>query len=135
MNNNIFFLKVTWNRIMVFLTFSLRKCNMSVVIAIWCRILIHCFIPFKNHCFNPENFNHRHNFCRLFHILAQFLFTTSESKLYYYNQKINVRVSSWVTERLKENRKLENFKKILEKLGFDAKSPVGHPKAKFQLLY
>ena len=39
--------------------------------------------------------------CRLFHFLAQFVFTTSEKELDYYHQKVNVRVASRVAERLK----------------------------------
>ena len=39
-------------------------------------------------------------FCRLFHFLLQFLFTTRETKLDYYYQKVNVQVASRVAERL-----------------------------------
>ena len=47
----------------------------------------------------------RQNICRLFHVLVQFLFTTSETKLDYYHQKINVqvrdasRVAEWLTTK------------------------------------
>ena len=41
------------------------------------------------------------NIWRLFHILAKFVFTTSETELDYYHQKVNVRVVSQVAERLK----------------------------------
>ena len=34
------------------------------------------------------------NICRLFHVLAQFLFTTSETELDYYHQRVNVWVAS-----------------------------------------
>ena len=37
------------------------------------------------------------NICRLFHFLAKFVFTISETELDYYHQKVNVRVA----ERLK----------------------------------
>ena len=42
-------------------------------------------------------------------------------ELDYHHQKVNVRVASRVAERLKAHdlRKLENFKKIPEMLGFD----------------
>ena len=43
--------------------------------------------------------------CRLFHILVQFLFNTSETELNYYHQKVNVRVLSRVTERLPTQEK------------------------------
>ena len=46
-------------------------------------------------------YNLRQNICRFFHVLAQFLFTASETKLDYYHQKVNVEVVSQVTERLK----------------------------------
>ena len=73
------------------------------------------------------------NICRLFHNLAQFLFTKSETELDHYHQKVNVRVASRVAKRLKtwDLRKLGNFKKILEMLGFDGVYPAVHPRAKF----
>ena len=39
--------------------------------------------------------------CRLFCVLAQFLFTTSETELDYYDQKVNVQVASPLAERRK----------------------------------
>ena len=56
--------------------------------------------------------------------LAQFSFTTSESELDYYHQKVNVRVAS----------SCERRKKISEKLAIDGKSPASHTKAKFRQL-
>ena len=50
------------------------------------------------------------NICRLFHVLAQFLFYTSEMELDYYHQKVNVRVIL----RVSKQQKLGNFKKIPE---------------------
>ena len=41
------------------------------------------------------------NIGRPFHVLAQFLFTTSKTELDYYHQKVIVRVASQVVERLK----------------------------------
>ena len=46
------------------------------------------------------SYNLEQNICRSFHFLAKFLFTTSETKLDYH-QKVNVRVSSRVTEQIK----------------------------------
>ena len=40
-----------------------------------------------------KNFNNGKNFCRTFHILAQFLFTNSERELDYYHQKVNIGVA------------------------------------------
>ena len=59
-------------------------------------------------------------------ICRQFLFTTNETEVDYYHQKVNVRVASRVAERHKTYnlRKLENFKKIPEMLGFDGEYPV-----------
>ena len=58
--------------------------------------------------------------------LAQFVFTTSKTELDYHHQKVNVRVTSRVAERLKTKnlRKLGNFKKIPEILGFDGEYPA-----------
>ena len=39
------------------------------------------------------------NICRLFHVLAQFLFTTSKTKPDFYQQKVNARIASRVSER------------------------------------
>ena len=36
-----------------------------------------------------------------FHFLAEFVITTSETEVDYYQQKVNVRVASRVSERLK----------------------------------
>ena len=76
-----------------------------------------------------QNYNLGQNICRLFLFLAQFVFTTSETELYYYHQKVNVGVA----ERLKTEdlRKLESFKKISEMLGFNDENPTVQPKTKF----
>ena len=79
-------------------------------------------------------YNLGQNICRLFLLfLAQFLFTISETEPDYYHQKASERVASRDTERLKtlDLRKLGNFQKIPEMLGFDSKYPAGHPKTKF----
>ena len=73
-------------------------------------------------------YNLGQNIWRLFHFLAQFFFTTSEAELVYYHQKVSVRVASRVAERLK---KLGNFTKIPEMLGFDGEYLAVQPKAKF----
>ena len=39
--------------------------------------------------------------CRLSHVLAEFLFATSETELDYYYQKMNVRVTTWLAEQHK----------------------------------
>ena len=74
-------------------------------------------------------YNLGQNIWRLFHFLAQFLFTTNETELGYYHQKVNVRVASRVAERLKtyDLSKSENFKKIPEMLGLDGEFPAVHP--------
>ena len=46
-------------------------------------------------------YNVRQNICRLFRVLSQFFFTTSETELDYYHQRVSVRVASRVAERLK----------------------------------
>ena len=74
------------------------------------------------------------NTWRLFHVLTQFLFTTSETKLDYYHQKVSVRVTSRVAEGLKTQdlRKLGNFKKVLGMIGFGGECLAGRPKAKIR---
>ena len=54
------------------------------------------------------------NLCRLFHFLAQFLFTTSDTELDYYHKKNSVGVASRVSEQLKPSdlRKLGSLKGI-----------------------
>ena len=49
------------------------------------------------------------NACRLFHFFTQFVFTTSETELDYYPQKVNARVASLVAERLK-TEEIRKFK-------------------------
>ena len=71
--------------------------------------------------------------CRLFHFLAQFVFTTSKTELDYYHQKVNERVALRVAEPLKtyDLRKLGSLKKILEMFGFNGEYPAVHPKFEF----
>ena len=73
------------------------------------------------------------NIERLFHFLAHFTFTTRETELEYYQQEMNVRVALPVFERPKAQdlRKLGNFKKNTQILGFHGEYPAVHPKAKF----
>ena len=68
-----------------------------------------------------------------FSYLAQVLFTTTETELDYYHQKVNVPVTSRVAKRLKTNDliKLIDFKKVPKMLGSDGEYPAGHPKTTF----
>ena len=86
--------------------------------------------------FESSYYNLGQNLCRLFHFVAQLVFTTSETELDYYHQKVNIRVSSRVVERLKTEdlRKLGELKKIPEMLGSDSKHPTALPKAKLRRL-
>ena len=72
------------------------------------------------------------NICRLFHVSAQFLFTTSEMKLDYYQQKVNVRVVSRVVES-PEQQILGNFEKIPEMLGMMASTQPTIHKPNFDI--
>ena len=47
------------------------------------------------------NYNLAQNICRLFHVLVQFPFTTSESELDYCPKKLNLRITSRAAERHK----------------------------------
>ena len=80
-------------------------------------------------------YNLGQNICRLFHFLARFLFTTSDTELDYYHNKTSVRVASQVPERLKPSdlRKFGNFKKIPEMLGFEGEYPGGYLKPIFEV--
>ena len=49
----------------------------------------------------PQSYNLGQNIRRLFHFLAKFIFTTSETELDYYHQKVSAQVASRVAERLK----------------------------------
>ena len=51
--------------------------------------------------FVRETYNLGQNICGLFDFLPQLVFTTSETKLDYLHQKVNVRVASRVAVRLK----------------------------------
>ena len=55
--------------------------------------------------FVRETYNLGQNICGLFDFLAQLVFTTSETKLDYLHQKVNVRVASRVAVRLKTYEK------------------------------
>ena len=79
------------------------------------------------------NYNLGQNIWRVSHFLVQVFFTTSETELDYYHQKVSVRVASRIAERLKTQdlRKLGNLKKIPEILGIDGEYPTVQPKSKF----
>ena len=78
-------------------------------------------------------YNFEQNTCRLLHVLAQFIFTTSETGLDYYHQKVIVWVAwqfnrttydwrSWETRKCKE---------MPEMLGLNGEHPASHQKAEF----
>ena len=79
-----------------------------------------------------DSINHGKNICRLFLILKQFPFTTSERELDYYHQMVNKRVASRVAKRIKDYRKLRNSKNIPEMLGIDGE--ILSPSPKKQIL-
>ena len=54
-----------------------------------------------NFCGSVNMYDFGQNIWRLAHSLTQLFFTTSETELDYYHQKVNVRVASRVVERLK----------------------------------
>ena len=72
-------------------------------------------------------YNLGQSICRLFHVIAQFVFTTSEAELDYYKQTVNSGVALRVAEQPKtwDLRKLGNFKKIPEMLWTDGEYPAG----------
>ena len=88
-------------------------CNCTSAWVFFCK-----FAAIFQKAFRAELFpQFEENICRLFDVLlAQFLFTTSEMVLDYYQQKVNVWVASRVAEQFKTKNlwKLGNFKKVLE---------------------
>ena len=88
-------------------------CNCTSAWVFFCK-----FAAIFQKAFRAEFFpQFEENICRLFDVLlAQFLFTTSEMVLDYYQQKVNVWVASRVAEQFKTKNlwKLGNFKKVLE---------------------
>ena len=68
-------------------------------------VFLGIFIPWKMYYIILSEtctiYNLGQNICRLFHFLAQLLFTTSETELDYYHHKANVWLVSRVVERLK----------------------------------
>ena len=77
--------------------------------------------------------NQFHNILRLFDVLANFVFTTSETVGHYYLETQFVRVASRVAERLKTQdlRKLGNIRKLSKLHGMIAQYPGSLPKWKF----
>ena len=71
-------------------------------------------------------YNLRQNICRLFHVLAQVLFTTSEMRLDFIMTKRNYELSQELMNYLKL-RKLGNYKKISEMLRYDGRPPASRP--------
>ena len=79
------------------------------------------------------SYNLGQNIRRLCHFLAQLFFTTSEMELDYFHKEASVGVAPRVAERLKTKdlRKLGDFQKISEMLGFDGEYPAVKRKVKF----
>ena len=102
-----------WSDLLVFVP------KTNCLLLAWCHLC--CFwTKHKLRLFLLKACNLVQNICRLFYVLAQFIFTTSKTELDYYYQKVNVRVASRVVEWLKTL------------LAFDGESSAGHPKAKFR---
>ena len=77
------------------------------------------WILLPNFLVQSHFYNFGQNICRISHVLAQFLFTTSDTEPDYYQQEVNVRVALRVVERLNnwDFMKFVKFKKIPEMLG------------------
>ena len=80
-----------------------------------------------------QNYNLGQNVCRLFHILTQFPLTKGKAELDYYHQKVNIRVASRVTERLKTQDlgNQEISRKLLKCLELKASTQVAILKENF----
>ena len=87
---------------------------------VYCKLVY--FIALGWHNRQPgHDYNVGQNICRLFHFLVQFFFTTTETELNYYHQKVNVQVASQVAEDLGSYK----IKK------FDGEYPTAHQNARF----
>ena len=74
----------------------------------------------------------KQNFCRLFHVLAQFRLTTNEMEVNYDHKKVNLRVSSRAAEQLK-TKELGNLKRIPEILSLDDESQSATQREDFRI--
>ena len=70
-------------------------------------------------------YNLGQNICRLFHFLARFLFTTSDTELDHYHKKKSVRVHEFPNDL--SPKIFGNFKEIPEMFGFEGEYPGGYP--------
>ena len=59
------------------------------------------------------SYNPSENTLRLFYLLEQFPFCTSETELPYYHHKVNVRVAEQDAERLKGSLEMRKIKEVL----------------------
>ena len=74
------------------------------------------------------------NICKIFHVLAQLLFTKSKLELDFTTKMWICELSHELSNNLRL-QKLENYKKIPDMLGFDGKFSADYPKAKFWRLW
>lgn len=74
----------------------------------------------------------KQNFCRLFHVLSQFVLTTNEMEVNYDHKKVNLRVSSHAAEQLK-TKEWGNLKRIPEILWLDDESQSATQRADFHI--
>ena len=84
-----------------------------------------------NYHFLFNIFRYLQNVCSLHHVLGQFFFTSSEKKVDYYHQKVNVQVVSRVAERIttrvfRNQEVLRKFSKFLNLIA------SGQPVTKWQ---
>ena len=113
--------------------FSLYQCRHQRATLLWAVVFI---LNQHTYAFTTKISSHTYslgqNICRL-SCLAQLRFTTSETELDYYRQKVIVGVVSQIAEPFKtlDLKELRNFKKIPEILGTESKCPASHPKANF----
>ena len=84
----------------IFLVFLFQQC---LLMSSNCSFLRDLFYHYNISYLKVSklDYNFRQNIWRHFRVLAQFLFPTSETEVDYYHQKVSVRVSWRVAERLK----------------------------------
>ena len=77
-----------------------------------------------------RTYNHFYNILRLFDVLPNFLFTTSETMRDYYLQTWHIRVASRVAKQLQTEdlRKLGNIREVTKSHRMIAQRPFPPPK-------
>ena len=132
-----------WSRLFVWIRHCYNQVQVFLVLKIGMIHKFSYFMCFEEH-FKQNScsfssvcslfiYNQFHNILRIFDVLPNFSFTTSETMCDYYLQTWYIRVASRVAEQLKtwDLRKLGNIRKLSKLHRMIAQYPVSPPKWKF----